>query len=41
MNLLKYHENNQIICVELIMVSFQLGQQKGHKIPMLSRHVGQ
>ena len=30
MNLLKYHEHNWIICVDLKMVSLLLGQQKGY-----------
>ena len=30
MDLLKYHEHSCIICVDLKMVSFLLGQQKGY-----------
>ena len=30
MDLLKYHQHGWIICVDLKMVSFQLGQQKGY-----------
>ena len=30
MNLLKYHEHNWIICIDLKMVSLLLGQQKGY-----------
>ena len=30
MGLLKYHEHGWIICVDLKMISFLLGQQKGY-----------
>ena len=41
-DLLKYHEHKWIICVDLKIVNFLLGQQHGFtKFPWLSLHVGQ
>jgi len=40
-NLLKCHEHHWILCVDLKMVSFLLGQQRFHKVSLSSLHVGQ